>query len=203
MYGQGEFADLHGAEGLQTLLEAADSAGPAHGAQSPGLDAQGGHDVANADQIAASPDRQVTPRAFERLAEIGAAADGKALRIAVEGGGCSGFKYSFGFEDKSNNDDILFNKIIIDKASLDIISGSIVDFKKEMLLSAEKAAVWMRTTKIGTKSFVLEYAVVSEKNGDTVVHATGTTTQIMFDMKSRSTVEVAGWVRDALTNFEK
>ena len=65
MYGQGEFADLHGAEGLQTLLEAADSAGPAHGAQSPGLDAQGGHDVANADQIAASPDRQVTPRAFE------------------------------------------------------------------------------------------------------------------------------------------
>ena len=36
---------------------------------------------------------RVTPRAFERLAEIGAAGDGKALRVAVEGGGCSGFQY--------------------------------------------------------------------------------------------------------------
>ena len=36
---------------------------------------------------------KVTPRAFERLSEIGASADGKALRVAVEGGGCSGFQY--------------------------------------------------------------------------------------------------------------
>ncbi|MEO0389615.1 MAG: iron-sulfur cluster assembly accessory protein, partial [Pseudomonadota bacterium] len=35
----------------------------------------------------------VTPRAFERLSEIGASAEGKALRVAVEGGGCSGFQY--------------------------------------------------------------------------------------------------------------
>ena len=34
---------------------------------------------------------KVTPRAFERLAEIGASDQGQALRIAVEGGGCSGF----------------------------------------------------------------------------------------------------------------
>ena len=36
---------------------------------------------------------RVTPRAFERLAEIGAAKQGQALRVAVEGGGCSGFQY--------------------------------------------------------------------------------------------------------------
>ena len=36
---------------------------------------------------------KVTQRAFERLAEIGAHAQGKSLRIAVEGGGCSGFQY--------------------------------------------------------------------------------------------------------------
>ena len=42
---------------------------------------------------------KVTDRAFERLAEIGAAAQGKALRIAVEGGGCSGFQYEIDLDD--------------------------------------------------------------------------------------------------------
>ena len=57
----------------------------------------------------------------------------KYFRITVQGGGCSGFKYNFGFDSKSNNDDIIFGKAIIDKSSLDIISGSVVDFKKEMI----------------------------------------------------------------------
>ena len=76
---------------------------------------------------------KVTNRAFKRLSEINAANEGKALRIAVEGGGCSGFKYNFSFDDKIEKDDIIFNKTIIDKVSLNIISGSIVDFKKEMI----------------------------------------------------------------------
>ena len=57
----------------------------------------------------------------------------KYFRIAVQGGGCSGFKYNFSFDDKIEKDDILFDKTIIDKQSLDIIAGSIVDFKKEMI----------------------------------------------------------------------
>ena len=55
------------------------------------------------------------------------------FRIAVQGGGCSGFKYNFSFDDKIEKDDILFNKAVIDKQSLDIIAGSTVDFKKEMI----------------------------------------------------------------------
>ena len=57
----------------------------------------------------------------------------KFFRITVQGGGCSGFKYNFGFDTKTNDDDIVFGKAIIDKSSLDIISGSVVDFKKEMI----------------------------------------------------------------------
>ena len=57
----------------------------------------------------------------------------KFFRITVQGGGCSGFKYNFGFDTKTNDDDIVFDKVIIDKSSLDIISGSVVDFKKEMI----------------------------------------------------------------------
>ena len=55
------------------------------------------------------------------------------FRISVEGGGCSGFKYNFSFDEKIEIDDVLFNKTIIDKNSLEIINGSIVNYKKEMI----------------------------------------------------------------------
>ena len=57
----------------------------------------------------------------------------KFFRISVKGGGCSGFKYDFSFDDKVNNKDIVFGKAVIDPESLDIISGSTIDFKKEMI----------------------------------------------------------------------
>tara|TARA_B100000780_G_scaffold278638_1_gene252942 strand:- start:1024 stop:1347 length:324 start_codon:yes stop_codon:yes gene_type:complete len=57
----------------------------------------------------------------------------KYFRISVQGGGCSGFKYNFTFDDKMEKDDLIFNKTVIDKSSLDIINGSVVDFKKEMI----------------------------------------------------------------------
>ena len=57
----------------------------------------------------------------------------KYFRITVQGGGCSGFKYNFSFDKNKNSDDVIFNNAIIDKPSLEIISGSIVDFKKEMI----------------------------------------------------------------------
>ena len=57
----------------------------------------------------------------------------KFFRISVKGGGCSGFKYDFSFDNKVNSEDVLFGKAIIDETSLSIISGSIIDFKKEMI----------------------------------------------------------------------
>ena len=58
------------------------------------------------------------------------------FRISVEGGGCSVFKYDFSFDEKIEVDDVLFNKTIIDKNSLEIINGSIVNYKKEMIGSS-------------------------------------------------------------------
>ena len=60
----------------------------------------------------------------------------KYFRISVKGGGCSGFKYNFTFDNKIEKDDLLFNKTIIDKNSLDIINGSIIDYKQEMVGSS-------------------------------------------------------------------
>ncbi len=74
-----------------------------------------------------------TDQALNQINLITKGEKNKFFRITVQGGGCSGFKYNFGFDTKSNDDDIIFGKAIIDKSSLDIISGSVVDFKKEMI----------------------------------------------------------------------
>ena len=74
-----------------------------------------------------------TKEALVQINKITQLGEGKYFRITVQGGGCSGFKYSFGFDKNVNKDDVLFNNAVIDKTSLDIISGSIVDFKKEMI----------------------------------------------------------------------
>ena len=74
-----------------------------------------------------------TDQALNQIDLITKGGKKKYFRITVQGGGCSGFKYNFGFDSKFNGDDIIFGKAIIDKSSLDIISGSVVDFKKEMI----------------------------------------------------------------------
>ena len=74
-----------------------------------------------------------TDQALNQINLITKGEKNKFFRITVQGGGCSGFKYNFGFDAQSNDDDIIFGKTVIDKSSLDIISGSVVDFKKEMI----------------------------------------------------------------------
>ncbi len=76
---------------------------------------------------------EFTDSAKSQIEKIIKSNDKKYFRIAVQGGGCSGFKYNFSFDDKIEKDDILFDKTVIDRQSLDIINGSIVDFKKEMI----------------------------------------------------------------------
>ena len=76
---------------------------------------------------------EFTDSAKSQIEKITKSDEKKYFRIAVLGGGCSGFKYNFSFDDKIEKDDILFDKTIIDRQSLDIIAGSVVDFKKEMI----------------------------------------------------------------------
>ena len=77
---------------------------------------------------------EFTERAEKQIKKITAENKTKKyFRISVKGGGCSGFKYDFSFDNKVDSKDIIFGKAIIDKTSLDIISGSTIDFKKEMI----------------------------------------------------------------------
>ena len=78
----------------------------------------------------------VTQRAFERLAELGAADQGKALRIAVEGGGCSGFQYQIELDEPAADDLILEGageKVVIDPTSLPFLAGATIDFTEELI----------------------------------------------------------------------
>ena len=69
---------------------------------------------------------------LNQIKRIAIGEDKKFFRITVQGGGCSGFKYNFGFDSKANDDDVIFDKAIIDKSSLEIISGSEVDLLQSL-----------------------------------------------------------------------
>ena len=58
---------------------------------------------------------------------------GTFFRIAVKGGGCSGFQYEFTFDDKLTSDDLKYKNILIDKTSADLLKGSEVDFVSELI----------------------------------------------------------------------
>ena len=63
---------------------------------------------------------------------------GTFFRIAVKGGGCSGFKYDFTFDNKIESNDQTLDKIVIDKTSIDMLKGSKVDFSEELIGSSFK-----------------------------------------------------------------
>jgi len=58
---------------------------------------------------------------------------GTFFRIAVKGGGCSGFKYDFSFDSQIDESDLKHENIIIDKSSLEMLKGSQVDFSQELI----------------------------------------------------------------------
>ena len=80
---------------------------------------------------------KVTDRAFARIAEINAASgEGKALRVAVEGGGCSGFQYDISLDEPGEDDLVLEGagqKVVIDSVSLPFLTEAVIDFTEELI----------------------------------------------------------------------
>ena len=87
----------------------------------------------------AAPALRISPSAARRIAEL-CAAEGKEslmLRVSVSGGGCAGFKYGFGFDDRVNPDDRVFErdgvKVVVDEASLGLLAQGEIDFKEDLI----------------------------------------------------------------------
>ena len=81
---------------------------------------------------------KATPRAFARIKEISDAEGAqKCLRVAVEGGGCSGFQYEFRLEDMPAEDDLVLEeggwKVLVDPVSVPFLAGATIDFADELI----------------------------------------------------------------------
>jgi iron-sulfur cluster insertion protein len=80
---------------------------------------------------------RVTDRAFARLAEIAEmTGEQKALRVAVDGGGCSGFQYNIQLDDPAADDMVLEKdgqKVLVDTVSLPFLSNAVIDFTEELI----------------------------------------------------------------------
>ena len=73
-------------------------------------------------------------KAVERINQlISKRPSGTFFRIAVKCGGCSGFKYDFTFDNKIDVNDLKHENIVVDKSSLDMLKGSLVDFSEELI----------------------------------------------------------------------
>lgn len=81
---------------------------------------------------------RVSDRAAQRIAEILAAEESPSmLRVAVSGGGCSGFQYSFALDDARLEDDLVIEKagavVLVDPVSLDFLKGAEIDFVDDLI----------------------------------------------------------------------
>ncbi|MEM6464079.1 MAG: iron-sulfur cluster insertion protein ErpA [Pseudomonadota bacterium] len=83
-------------------------------------------------------DVTLSDAAATRIAHILASEQGKsALRVSVEGGGCSGFSYKFDLADEAQDDDLVLEKgearVLIDSLSLVYMGGSEIDFVDNLM----------------------------------------------------------------------
>jgi iron-sulfur cluster insertion protein len=83
------------------------------------------------------PEISLTENAARRVAAIATRKNAPAiLRLAVDGGGCAGFTYSFELADGPDAEDVIAEtdgvKLVVDPASLDLVRGSSVDFVEDL-----------------------------------------------------------------------
>ena len=75
-----------------------------------------------------------TDKAIKQIKHLLSEKDkGSFFRIAIKGGGCSGFQYDFSFDKSIEKDDLKFENILIDKISADLLKGSEVDYVSELI----------------------------------------------------------------------
>ena len=95
------------------------------------------HNVGNPMTVEETP-VAISSSAARRIAKIlSAEANASALRVSVEGGGCSGFQYKYELVEQPDGDDLVLEQegatVFIDPVSLEYMSGSVIDFVDDLI----------------------------------------------------------------------
>lgn len=84
-----------------------------------------------------------------------------------------------------------------------VIAHISCDYYKEIPMGVKFPRIGVRATLIGNKSFVLEYVIVSEDAaGVPILHASGSSTQVLVDVKASKSIPIPNWLRDELKAYE-
>ena len=89
-----------------------------------------------------APSVSMTASAAAKVAKLVAGEGNPSLmlRLAVSGGGCSGYSYGFSLDDATTADDKVLEfhgaKLVIDDVSLDLLKGSEIDYTEDLLASS-------------------------------------------------------------------
>lgn len=90
-----------------------------------------------AQDAGAAAEFRVTERALARVAKILTKEDARALRVSVEGGGCSGFSYRYDLVEGPEDDDLVVEGngalVVVDPTSLPFLAGAELDFVDEIM----------------------------------------------------------------------
>jgi len=83
-----------------------------------------------------------------------------------------------------------------------ILATATVNYHQPLLFT-DYAEIYVRTTKMGTKSFEFQYLIVRvEKNGSHTLLTSGNSTQVMFDYKNNISVPVPDYMREQMLTYE-
>ena len=91
-----------------------------------------------------TPILTVTPAAAQRILKITGGDSAAALRLAVNGGGCSGFQYEFDIVKSRDAEDLAFEldgaTVLVDTVSMLYVDGSVLDFEDSLMGQAFKVS---------------------------------------------------------------
>lgn len=84
-----------------------------------------------------------------------------------------------------------------------VIANISCNYYKELRLTNQNVRLGMRVSAIGTKSFDFEYVILSDDaNGQPIVHAVGSSTQVLIDLSINKSIEIPVWLRTEMIDYE-
>jgi acyl-CoA thioester hydrolase len=85
-----------------------------------------------------------------------------------------------------------------------VIANINCNYIREIGLKVKNPRIGVRISKMGTKSFEIDYVILSEeKDHSPIIHAYGSSVQVMIDLESKKSIEIPDWLKLEVKTFEQ